>query len=148
MSVDFQWTRWRYIPEGSALHKHHCENLKSYRLYSCSVFESLSIIGQCLVNMNILAPRIWALQMALKEKNHDFTKNGSKLNLCNYRDFPKYNCIGGISRKVMVRLIVAETHMRKYVRWLCIPFFFKLPVHFIRSEHVKDLCQICSFPNE
>jgi hypothetical protein len=29
-SVDFQWTTWRYIPKGRALHNHHCENLKSY----------------------------------------------------------------------------------------------------------------------
>jgi hypothetical protein len=30
MSVDFQETIWRYIPQGRKLHNHHCENLKSY----------------------------------------------------------------------------------------------------------------------
>jgi hypothetical protein len=59
------------------------------RFYSCSVFESLSIIGQCLVNMSILSLRIEALQMGPKKQNHDFTKNGSKVNVCNYRDFSK-----------------------------------------------------------
>jgi hypothetical protein len=29
-SVDFQRTRWSYIPEDSTLHNHRCENLKSY----------------------------------------------------------------------------------------------------------------------
>jgi hypothetical protein len=31
MSVDFQRTTWRYIPEDSILHNHSCENLKSYK---------------------------------------------------------------------------------------------------------------------
>jgi hypothetical protein len=30
MSVDFQRTTWRYIPEDRTLHNHRCENLKSY----------------------------------------------------------------------------------------------------------------------
>jgi hypothetical protein len=30
--VDFQWTTWRYIPEDTALHNLHCENLTSYRI--------------------------------------------------------------------------------------------------------------------
>jgi hypothetical protein len=29
-SIDFQWTRWRYIPEYRILNKHRCENFKSY----------------------------------------------------------------------------------------------------------------------
>jgi hypothetical protein len=31
-SVDSQWTIWRYIPEDGTIHKHRCENLKSYRV--------------------------------------------------------------------------------------------------------------------
>jgi hypothetical protein len=30
MSVEFQQTTWRYIPEDRTLHNHRCENLKSY----------------------------------------------------------------------------------------------------------------------
>jgi hypothetical protein len=30
ISVGFQRNTWRYIPEDSILHKHRCENLKSY----------------------------------------------------------------------------------------------------------------------
>jgi hypothetical protein len=30
MSVEFQWTAWRYIPEDSNSHNHLCENLKFY----------------------------------------------------------------------------------------------------------------------
>jgi hypothetical protein len=30
-SVDFQRTTRRYIPEGSTLHNHRCENLKSHK---------------------------------------------------------------------------------------------------------------------
>jgi hypothetical protein len=30
MSVDFQWTTRRYIPEDGTLHNHRCENLESY----------------------------------------------------------------------------------------------------------------------
>jgi hypothetical protein len=32
MLVDFQWTKWHYIPEDSTLHNHRCENLKSYKM--------------------------------------------------------------------------------------------------------------------
>jgi hypothetical protein len=34
-SVDIQQTTGRYIPQGSTLHNHHCENLKSYIVYLC-----------------------------------------------------------------------------------------------------------------
>jgi hypothetical protein len=30
MSVDFQWTTWRYIPEESNIRNDRCENIKSY----------------------------------------------------------------------------------------------------------------------
>jgi hypothetical protein len=39
MSVDIQRTTRRYIPEGSTLHNHRCENLKSYivlHLFMCT----------------------------------------------------------------------------------------------------------------
>jgi hypothetical protein len=40
-SVEFQRTTRRYIPEGSTLHKHRCENLKSYiRVASLPVLQS------------------------------------------------------------------------------------------------------------
>jgi hypothetical protein len=34
MSVDFEWTTQRYIPEDRTLHNHCCENLKSYNYNS------------------------------------------------------------------------------------------------------------------
>jgi hypothetical protein len=45
--------------------------------YSHSVFKCLSTIGQCLVNMNITAPKIGALQMGPKEQTDNFLKNDS-----------------------------------------------------------------------
>jgi hypothetical protein len=30
--VDFQQTAWQYTPENKTIHKHHCENVKSYIL--------------------------------------------------------------------------------------------------------------------
>jgi hypothetical protein len=42
-------------------------------LYSCSVFKSLDIIGQCLVNVNISTPKIGVLQMDLKAQNRRFS---------------------------------------------------------------------------
>jgi hypothetical protein len=32
--LDIWWTMWCYIPEDRTLHNLHCENLKSYKLYS------------------------------------------------------------------------------------------------------------------
>jgi hypothetical protein len=29
-AVEFQWTAWRYILEGSTIHNHLCDNIKSY----------------------------------------------------------------------------------------------------------------------
>jgi hypothetical protein len=46
------------------------------RFYSYSVFGNFSITGWCLVNMNILAPKIGALQMGPKIQN-DFHENFS-----------------------------------------------------------------------
>jgi hypothetical protein len=48
-----------------------------YKFYSYSVFKSLSFIGQCPVNVNILAPEIRALQMGPKIQNCHFLENGS-----------------------------------------------------------------------
>jgi hypothetical protein len=45
--------------------------------YSYSVFDDFSIIGRCLVNMNILAPKIGALQMGPKVQNGDSHENFS-----------------------------------------------------------------------
>jgi hypothetical protein len=45
--------------------------------YFYSVFKGLSLIGQCLMNMNILAPKIGALQMDHKNKMAIFIKNCS-----------------------------------------------------------------------
>lgn len=45
------------------------------RFYSCSVFKSLSIIGLCLVSMNIPAIKLGALQMDLKKHNWIFLEN-------------------------------------------------------------------------
>lgn len=47
------------------------------KFYSYSVFKSLSFIGQCPVNMNILAPGIRVLHMGPKIQNCDFLENGS-----------------------------------------------------------------------
>jgi hypothetical protein len=38
-------------------------------------FKSLSILGQCIMNMNIPGKKIEALQMGPKTQNHDFIKN-------------------------------------------------------------------------
>jgi hypothetical protein len=57
-----------------------CTSLVSERLegfYFYSVFRSLSILGQCLVNINILAPKIGALHRGLQAQNTDFLKNES-----------------------------------------------------------------------
>jgi hypothetical protein len=59
--------------------------------------------------------------MGPKKQNHDFTKNGSKVNVCNYRDFSKWNYLAGIFRKVMMRPLVAETHVWES---MCIGFAF------------------------
>jgi hypothetical protein len=40
--------------------------------HSCSLLKNLCIVGQCLVNMNILAPKIGALQMGPKIQNGSF----------------------------------------------------------------------------
>jgi hypothetical protein len=45
------------------------------RFYSYSVFESLSIIGWCLVNMNFPAVKLGALQMDTKKHNWIFLEN-------------------------------------------------------------------------
>jgi hypothetical protein len=36
--VDFSYEEY-HIPEDDTLHNHHCENLKSYRLFLCSFFQ-------------------------------------------------------------------------------------------------------------
>jgi hypothetical protein len=43
-SVDFQRTTWRYIPEDSTLHNHHCENLKSYIQHNWVLWELKHIL--------------------------------------------------------------------------------------------------------
>jgi hypothetical protein len=43
-SVDVQRTTRRYIPEDRTLHKHHCENLKSYTEVLPVVFEDVAWI--------------------------------------------------------------------------------------------------------
>jgi hypothetical protein len=45
--------------------------------YSYWLFKSLSIIRWCLVNMNILAPKIGALQLDPKNQNGDFLEHVS-----------------------------------------------------------------------
>jgi hypothetical protein len=55
-----------------------CTSVDPERLdgfYSYSVFESLSIIGRCLLNMNILVPKIRALKMGLEKQDSDFFNN-------------------------------------------------------------------------
>jgi hypothetical protein len=44
--------------------------------FSYSVFKSLSLTGQCLVNMDIPAPKTEALQMSPKTQISDFHKRG------------------------------------------------------------------------
>jgi hypothetical protein len=52
------------------------EQWDGYYLYF--IFNTLSITGQCPMNMNFLAPKVRALQMNSKTKNGDFLENGSK----------------------------------------------------------------------
>jgi hypothetical protein len=47
------------------------------RFYSCAVLKSLSVIGQCPVNTNILAPDIGTLHNSLK-KNRNVTVFSTK----------------------------------------------------------------------
>jgi hypothetical protein len=54
------------------------DQLDGFYLYS--VLKSLSVIGQCLVNMNILAPKIEVCQMRPKKQRPFLKKNG-------YNDF-------------------------------------------------------------
>jgi hypothetical protein len=42
--------------------------------YSYSLFKNSCIVGQCPVNMNILAPKIWALQMGPKNTKWHFSQ--------------------------------------------------------------------------
>jgi hypothetical protein len=43
-SVDFQRTTWRHTLGDSTLHKHRCENLKSYKLNNCTVLKHVKIL--------------------------------------------------------------------------------------------------------
>jgi hypothetical protein len=69
--------------------------------YSYSVFKSLSVTDRCPANMDILAPKIGALQMGPQNK----TANSSK-RLCRFRlslsNSPKQSCISG--KKVKEKL--------------------------------------------
>jgi hypothetical protein len=56
--VDFQWTIWHYIPKDRTLHKHCCENLKYYSLFSGfkSVSSSMPILDgsdELMINISI-----------------------------------------------------------------------------------------------
>jgi hypothetical protein len=44
-SVEFQWTLWRYIPEGT-LHNHCCENLRSYIAFNVSLLGCFNTVVQ------------------------------------------------------------------------------------------------------
>jgi hypothetical protein len=57
-----------------------CLSLSPVRLdgfYSYSVLKNLSIIDRYPVAMNIVAPKIWALQIGPEVHNVDFLENGS-----------------------------------------------------------------------
>jgi hypothetical protein len=47
MSLDFQRTTQRFIPEDKTLHNHRCENLKSYNIkkplskYGCEIWSTI-----------------------------------------------------------------------------------------------------------
>jgi hypothetical protein len=45
-SIEFPWTKWRYIPHYRALHKHRCDNLKSYVCYSDYKFQNCEEIAR------------------------------------------------------------------------------------------------------
>jgi hypothetical protein len=46
-SVDFQQDTRRHIPEGSTLHSHRCENLKSYSYYETDCpFDVCSVVAE------------------------------------------------------------------------------------------------------
>jgi hypothetical protein len=64
MSVGFQWTTWRCIPEGSTLHNHCCENLRSYE--RDAVFKTF-----CVLNTIESRRMGWAGHVACRgEKRH------------------------------------------------------------------------------
>jgi hypothetical protein len=89
-----------------------CAALVSERLdkfYWYSICNSSSVIYRCTVNMNILAPKTKVLKMGPpKKSNGDFLETA--MMVLNYGDhFPKYNCIGCVSRKTSVRALGAQT---------------------------------------
>jgi hypothetical protein len=44
-------------------------------LYSYQVLQNVSIISRCLVNMDIIAPKIWILQLVPKKQSENFLES-------------------------------------------------------------------------
>jgi hypothetical protein len=61
--VDFQRNTWRYIQEDSSLHKHRCENLKSYVVPVMSTAfsrtRSAEYVTECVILRNVIELRWW-----------------------------------------------------------------------------------------
>jgi hypothetical protein len=55
-SVEFQWTKRRWIAEDSSLHNHHCENLKILFYYHIPV---CSHIAKCLLTIDQTVTSSW-----------------------------------------------------------------------------------------
>jgi hypothetical protein len=77
----FKRTEFEKAASWYAVCLHVCMNvsLAPERLngfYSYSIFESLSIISRCSVNMDIPSLKILALQMGIKTQNYGFLKKG------------------------------------------------------------------------
>jgi hypothetical protein len=51
-SADFQRTIQRHIPDGSTLHNHRCENLRSYLFQKCPLIHACCSVLE--VEMNLL----------------------------------------------------------------------------------------------
>jgi hypothetical protein len=59
------------------------------------------------MNMHIPAPKIGDLQIGPKTQNADFLENNC-LTYSNLWRLPKYNCIHGIVRKIMLCTVLAQ----------------------------------------
>jgi hypothetical protein len=93
------------------------------------------------LNMNILAPKIGALNRSSEHQLQIFSKMGLTI-LIKSQYFmetipfpPKLKCIGGIFRKIIVRSLVAKMHAWEGKGNVFAPIFYVFKSSFIFSTH-------------
>jgi hypothetical protein len=86
------------------------------QFYLYTILMSLSFIGGCMVNMNILVEKIGALHICPKNQNSDFLQDSSNdfdsISVICGDHLSKLNCIGGVFREKKVRALGAQTVMQ------------------------------------